>query len=92
VYQDPSPGISQLVALYDDTTCSDLIADVNPPTIGETVLPFDPGLAIAAGSALSMITNGSVAAEVYTDGYSVPANQVPAAPAAATRTRTPQLR
>jgi hypothetical protein len=92
VFQDPSPGISQLVALYDDTTCSDLIGDVNPPTVGETVLPFDPGLGIAAGSGLSMITNGSVAAEVYTDGYSVPSNQVPAAPAGATRTRSPQMR
>jgi hypothetical protein len=90
VFQDPSPGISQLVALYDDTTCSDLVADVNPPTVGETVLPFDPGLGIAAGSALSMVTNGSVAAEVYTDGYSVPSNQVPAAPAGAARTESPQ--
>jgi hypothetical protein len=92
VYQDPSPGISQLVALYNDTTCSNLVADVNPATIGETVLPFDPGLGVAAGSALSAITNGSVAAEVYTDGYSVPSNQVPATPAAATRTHSPQLR
>jgi hypothetical protein len=91
VYEDPSPGISQLVALYDDTTCSDLIADVNPPTIGETVLPFDPGVGIPAGSSLSMVTNGSVAAEVYTDGYSVPSNQVPATHAAATRTRSPQM-
>jgi hypothetical protein len=79
------------VALYDDTTCSNLVGDVNPPTVGETVLPFDPGLGIASGSGLSMITNGSVAAEVYTDGYAVPPGQVPVA-APASRTRSPQLR
>lgn len=44
----------------------------------------------AAGSGLSVLTNGSVAAEVYTDGYSVPANQVPPAPATSTGTQLSQ--
>jgi hypothetical protein len=89
VYQDPSPGIGQLVAVYSDATCSTLVGDVNPSTVGETVLPFDPGLGIAANSGLSITAQGSVAAEAFTDGYSVPASQVPAVGAALSHTGPP---
>jgi hypothetical protein len=92
VYQDPSPGVGQLIAIYSDSTCSTLVGDVNPSTVGETVLPFDPGLGIAASSSLSIVAQGSVAAEVYTDGYSVPPGQVPALATAPNQTRPPQQR
>ena len=82
VYQDPMPGSGQYVSLYSDNTCSSLVGDVNPATVGETVLPLDPGLGIPAGSGLSVLVGGSVGAEVYTDGYAVPSGQGPAAPAA----------
>ena len=78
VSSDPSPG-GAFVAIYADTSCSTLVADVYPPTIGETTLPFDPGLGIPAKSGLSVVVAGSIQADVYMDGYSVPSGSVPAA-------------
>jgi hypothetical protein len=78
VIADPTPGNGQFVDLHTGPFCNILVADVNPATIGETVLPFDPGLAIANGNSLWAEATSSVAAEVYVDGYSVPAAQVPA--------------
>jgi hypothetical protein len=92
VYQDPIPGPGQYVSVYADTVCANLVGDVNAGTVGETVLPFDPGLGIPAGSGLSVVVGGSVGAEVYTDGYAVPANQVPAALPAANRIQLPPQR
>jgi len=88
VYQDPSPGLGESVALYRGAGCSfsDVIADVKPPTIGATVLPFAPGVAIPAGSAVSAAADDSVKAELYLLGYAVSASSVPAAPAASTAT------
>jgi hypothetical protein len=90
VYQDPMPGSGQYVSLYSDTVCANLVGDVNPGTVGETVLPFDPGLGVQAGSGLSVLVGGSVGTEVYTDGYAVPPGQVPAAEAATNRVQLPQ--
>jgi hypothetical protein len=92
VYKDPMPGSGQYVAFYNDTGCFNLVADANPATVGETVLPFDPGLGIRVGSVLSVVVGGSVAAEVYTDGYAVPPGQVPATPAGANRIHLPPQR
>lgn len=79
VSQDPSPGVGQFVAIFADSNCAGLpVADVNPPTIGETTLPFDPGVGIPANSGLSTLISGSIEAELYTDGYSVASSQVPA--------------
>jgi hypothetical protein len=79
VFSDPSPGPDQDLTIYSDATCTTQVADVNPATVGETVLPFDPGLGIPAKSGLSARATGSVQGEVYTDAYSVSASSVPAA-------------
>jgi hypothetical protein len=70
-------------------TCLNQIADVIPATVGDTVLPFDPGLGIPAKSGLSVLVTGSPQAEVYTDGYSVSAGSVPAAAATASKAPAP---
>jgi hypothetical protein len=91
VGQDPSPGVNQNVVIYGDAMCSgNPIADVNPATVGETTLPFDPGLGIPAKSGLSVFVNGSVVAEVYADGYSVSSATVPTSAATVTTRGTPK--
>jgi hypothetical protein len=92
VDEDPSPGSGQDIAIYDSADCSGSteVADVNPPTVGETIVPFDPGLGVPANSVLSADVGGSVAAQVYTDGYSVASSQVPATGVTATGSEAPQ--
>src|SRR4051794_26396273 len=75
VYQNPSPGNGQFVEIFAGTTCSTPIEDVNAPSIGHFIVPFDPGFATTSG--ISFQVGGSVAAELYFDGYLVPAGQVP---------------
>jgi hypothetical protein len=76
VFNDPSPGIGQNVEIFDNDSCSgNPMADLNPPTLGETTLPFDPGFGVPAE--LTGLVGGSVQAEVYTDGYLVASSQVP---------------
>jgi hypothetical protein len=87
VFSDASPGPSENVEIFRDTTCSQTVADMNPATVGETVLPFDPGLGIPAKSGLSAFAGGAVQAEVYTDGNSVASSAVPAT-AAPSRSQT----
>jgi hypothetical protein len=82
VFADPSPGIGQTVELFSDPSCAVLVADVNPPGLGQTVVPFDPGVGIKAGSAMGAIVSGSVQAETYSDGYLVSSSLVPSAPPA----------
>ena len=78
-YADPSPGESQNVVMYAGTDCTGaIIGDVNPPSLGATTVPFDPGLAVPSGSGLSANINGNVAVEVYVDGYSVASSVAPA--------------
>jgi hypothetical protein len=81
VFQDPSPGTSQYVAFVvgpADTNCSGGGAgEINPPTIGQTVMPFDPGLGVPAGYALSAVASGSVNAQTWVDGFVVPPSSVP---------------
>jgi len=84
VYADPSPGEAQNVLIYQGTGCTGgSISDVNPATVGVTVLPFDAGLVVPAGSALSAEAEGGVEAETYVDGYSVASSAVPTATATA---------
>jgi hypothetical protein len=78
VFNDPSPGPSQTVSIFAGLGCNTIVGDVNPPTVGQTVVPFDPGIGVPAASGLSAFASGSVQAETYTDGYSVPSSQVPA--------------
>jgi hypothetical protein len=79
-FSDPTPGASQNVTLFLGTSssCGTTVADVNPATIGQDIITFDPGLGVPAGSTLNVLVGGSVQAEVYTDGYLVPPKQVPA--------------
>jgi hypothetical protein len=78
-YQNPSPGVGQVIILYSSTNCTGPIrGTVNPPTIGLNSVTFGPGLNIPQGQALSVRIGGSIAAEIYTDGFSLPAALVPA--------------
>jgi hypothetical protein len=78
VFSLTATGPAQNVVIDTGARCDGSpVADVNPATVGETVLPFDPGLGIKAGSGLSGFVDGTVQAEVYTDGYSVPSAAVP---------------
>ena len=90
VFADPSPGPDEDLTIYRDDSCARQVADVNPATVGETVLPFDPGLGIPASSGISARAAGSVEAEAYVDAYSVSSSSVPATPATATQPRTQQ--
>jgi hypothetical protein len=54
-----------------------LISQVNPPTVGQYVVPFDPGLGIPAGSVLSAECIGGLSCLAYVDGFVVPADEVP---------------
>jgi hypothetical protein len=82
VYNDPTPGTGQTLEIFQGASCVTLIANLNPNSVGQVVVPFDPGVAVPAGSSLSAQATGSVRAETYTDGYLVPSSQVPAAPVA----------
>jgi hypothetical protein len=90
VFNDPSPGPSQNVQLFAGTACNKFIGDVNPATVGHTVVPFDPGIGIPAGSGLSAAVDGAVQAEAYTDGYLVASSLVPALPTGPSSPPAPQ--
>lgn len=78
VSDDPSPGAGQEVLIWPNASCDGApAAVVNPPSVGETTVPFDPGFGIPAGSQLSAQVVGSVEADVNVNGYSVPSSQVP---------------
>jgi hypothetical protein len=79
VFQDPTPGNGNYVQVSGDGTCSNPVGDVNPPTVGQSTMSFDPGVAIPAGGALSAVIGGAVQAEFYVDGYTVGAGVLPAA-------------
>ena len=82
VYADPSPGIGQHVLVTDGAGCGGtIISDVNPGSIGVTVVPFTPGIAVAPGGAISVEALGSVVAEIYALGYTVPPGDVPSSTA-----------
>jgi hypothetical protein len=85
VFADPSPGPSQNIELFKGPSCGgDVFADVNPPTVGVTVLPLDPGIGVPSGSAVSTFASGSVEAELYLFGYAVSSASVPASAPAET--------
>jgi hypothetical protein len=71
---DPSPGAANDVQVFDDPTCFRFLADVSPPTIGQVVIPLDPGAVTTSG--LSIKVGGSIVAEAEVDGYLVSAGQV----------------
>lgn len=76
VYTNPLAGTGDQLEIYDNPNCSgDPVGDVNPAAVGETTLPFDPGLSVPAHSGLSAEAK-VLSAEVYTDGYAVASSQV----------------
>jgi hypothetical protein len=78
-YADPSPGSGQAVGIWVTSggSCSQEVADVNPPTVGPAVVQFSPGLTVPAGSSLAVDVRGGVQAEAFAYGYSLSASSVP---------------
>jgi hypothetical protein len=76
-----------------DTSCGSIVLDpatffpafdFNPPGIGDTVIPFQPGLVIPANRALCVANfdTANLSVEVYAYGYYVAASAAPAGAAA----------
>jgi len=89
--RDPSPGHGSGVMLYD-STCGRCvarpIADVNPPTIGNTVIPFSPGLGTTRNGrtfsglqeiGLFVSVSGPLQVTITLNGYYAPCDDDPAA-------------
>lgn len=77
-FNDPTPGSGQAVGIWVGSgACSQEVADVNPPTVGAAVIPFEPGLTVPAGSTLSVDVRGGIQAEAFVYGYSVSSTSVP---------------
>jgi hypothetical protein len=53
---------------------------VTPGSLGETDIPFSPGLAVPAGGALCALVSGGLSAQAMVTGYTVPSGEVPARP------------
>jgi hypothetical protein len=77
VTADPTPGAADAVVLFTGSTCTTQVARVNPPGLGLTVIPFDPGLAFKAPTRLFVSASGGLEADVTADGYLVPATELP---------------
>ena len=101
VYQDATPGPGDAIGLAlskTNASCSSIVfqnsyieAVVNPATIGETVLPFQPGIAIPAGRSLCAATSDptNINAEVHAFGYKIAAASGPTPAAVVPRTGNP---
>jgi hypothetical protein len=76
---NPNPGVSQWVTFYVGTSpcVGTTVLKVNPPGIGPSTFPLEPGIAIAAGSQLSAMAGGSLTAEVFGYGFTGPSSMVP---------------
>jgi hypothetical protein len=82
VYADPSPGAGQFdTFLIGSSSCSanEGIYDhaLNPPTVGNIAVAFNPGLVVPSGDALCGLGGGSVEGEADVIGYTVPAADAP---------------
>ena len=62
-----------------DPTSGLTAANLNPATVGETVIPFQPGLVVPAGRALCAfnIDPTNIGAEVYAYGFTIAAASAP---------------
>ena len=79
VWQDPSPGSGEYVAVFSNATCTfgkTVLLD-NPGGVGLDTLELNPGLPLAGGKSLYAMAGGSVGADVMVSGYLVAANAVP---------------
>ena len=81
VYDDPSPGVSDFVALYTNASCdptvSQPVAIVNPASVNAWTYPLDPGFAIQPGGGLYAQAFGNVKSDVMVYGYTVVPADVP---------------
>jgi hypothetical protein len=83
VLEEGQPGATQDAQFYVGNPAGGIcgvtfqIGQVNPPTVGQYVVPFDPGLGIPAGSVLSAQCFGGLQCQAFVDGFVVPANEVP---------------
>jgi len=81
----PGPGDEVFLNIQPGTGCpatstvGSYAELVNPGSLGETDIPFDPGLAIPAGDALCAESSGPLA-DLTVTGYLVSANEVPSGP------------
>jgi hypothetical protein len=85
-YQDPSPGVGIVRLSYGPSSnpCAITLEDVNPGGIGVTALDYGSGLALPTADYLGVQVGGSVLAEVFAFGFTIPSSQAPAASAATT--------
>ena len=86
-FYDPAPETNQYLLFFiaPSTTCAGSIVDpyqtiVTPSSIGETDIPFTPGLAIPAGDALCAEATNNIEGYGSATGYTVPSGEVPAGP------------
>jgi hypothetical protein len=78
VTSDPNPGTSD-IALYEGPGChlAGVITELTPPSLGMTVVPADPCLAIPKNGTLSFAVQ-DMGALVTVYGYKVPASEISA--------------
>jgi hypothetical protein len=96
-----TPGANQNVDFAvsaSDASCAALVtpgglgvADINPGSVGETVIPFQPGIVVPANRALCVKNTDNVhlGAEAYAYGYRIPAAAAPTANNLTPRSGTP---
>jgi hypothetical protein len=86
---DPAPGSGDGVVVFVEsgTTCPSIsnqvgnyVGVVNPPTVGETDFPLEPGVEVPAGDAMCAFATDMVSADGSVSGYTVPSSEVDAAP------------
>jgi hypothetical protein len=78
-YQLPSPGEDSAIAAYRGTGCvgTSGFIQVNPPSLGLTTIPMDPGYAIPKGGSISFEGTNNTEANIDVFGYKVPAKDAP---------------
>jgi len=84
---DPTPGMLAYVSLFIETglACTGNPVGtyeqlVNPGSLGETDVPYSPGLAVPAGDALCAVAQDNLEVNLSVSGYTVPSSEVPAGP------------
>ena len=76
-YSDPTPGSSDAIEIWTGTGCSGFpLASIHAGSVGLSTFTFNPGEALAPGSSLYGYASGNIAAQVWLQGYGVPAASV----------------
>jgi hypothetical protein len=77
------PGATQAALIFvgnsAEGTCAanSQFGQINSPTVGQYVVPFDPGLGIPTGSVLGAKCIGALQCQAFVDGFVVAAAEVP---------------